>query len=183
MKISFPTMAAAIALQLIFVSPVLADDKQVDKRVAADSADTPAKFAQVMTELHQEMGPNGRYEFISPGDKSKAEADIQAMSAMLNKAGSVAAMSQTDKVQLFNTQEHLNGVLTHSDRNRLVCEHRPQIGSNIAVTSCKTVAELEKMRRDGQKMAMDGESIGWNCRGSKAGTGCAPGPKGNANGF
>jgi hypothetical protein len=160
-------------LLVVAASGALAADKVDEKRVGADAADTPAKFAQVIEQLHQEMAPGGRYEFIRPDDKVKVDADLQSMNAMLAKSGSVAAMSQPEKVQLFNTQEHLNGILTHSDRNRLICEHKPPIGTNIAVTSCKTVAEIEKMRRDGQKMATDQISNGWKCVGGKAGTGCA----------
>jgi hypothetical protein len=166
-------LSAALALSMT----AAADDdsgKVIQKRV---NADTPSAFAEVAAAVRTEMGVGGRYEFISPDEKAKANADIDAMAGMLQKYGSVAAMRQEEKVALFNTQEHLNGVLTHSDRNRLVCEHRPPMGTNIAVTSCKTVAELEKMRRDGQKMAMDGESIGWTCRGMKGGTGCAPNQK------
>jgi hypothetical protein len=165
------------AAQALCMTPVAADDdsgKVIQKRV---NADTPSAFAEVAAAVRNEMGTGGRYEFISPDEKAKANADLDAMAGMLQKYGSVAAMRQDERVVLFNTQEHLNGVLTHSDRNRLVCEHRPPMGSNIAVTSCKTVAELEKMRRDGQKMAMDGSGIGWTCRSMKAGTGCAAGQK------
>ena len=69
------------------------------------------------------MAPDGRYEFIRPDDKAKVEADFDAMKALLQKAGSVETMSQQDKVHLFNLQENANGILTHSDSNRLVCEH------------------------------------------------------------
>jgi hypothetical protein len=40
------------------------------------------------------------------------------------------------------------------------------------VTSCKTVAEIEKMRNDAQKMARDQTSNGWKCVGGRPGTGC-----------
>jgi len=138
-----------------------ASDKVNDKRVVADSADTPDKFAQVIDEVHQEMGPGGRYEFIKSDAKAQVENDLNAMDALIKKAGSVEAMTQTTKVELFNRQEHLNGVLSHNDGNRLVCEHKAPMGSNIPVTTCKTVAEIEKMRRDAQKFMQDGDRHGW----------------------
>ena len=49
------------------------------------------------------------------------------MTSLLNKAVSVAAMTMQDKVTLFNTQEHLNGILTHSDSERLVCERADRL--------------------------------------------------------
>ena len=135
-------------------------------------SDTDAAFAQTATDVRSEMTVGGRYEFITGDEKAKVNADLDAMAAMFKKFGSVAAMSQPEKVQLFNMQEHLNGILTHSDRNRLICEHKPPLGSNIALTSCKTVAEIEKMRRDAQKMATDQTSNGWKCVGGRPGSGC-----------
>jgi hypothetical protein len=168
--------AALVACVLALSTAAIAADGN-DGRVKADTA--PA-FAAAAAGVRADMAVGGRYEFIRPDDKARVNADLDAIAALLTKAGSVAAMSQADKVQLFNTQEQLNGILTHSDRDRLVCEHRPPMGSNIAVTSCKTVAELEKMRRDSQKMALDQTSNGWKCNGARAGTGCAAGPlKGN----
>ena len=36
------------------------------------------------------------------------------------------------------------------------------MGSNIPVTMCKTVAELEKQRREAQKMMQDADKRGWS---------------------
>jgi len=138
-----------------------ASDKVNEKRVAADIANTPDKFAQVIEEVHQEMGTGGRYEFIKAEAKAQVEADLNSMDAMIKKAGSIGAMNEKDKIALFNYQEHLNGILTHSDGNRLVCERRAPVGSNIPITMCKTVAEIEKMRRDSQKSMQDADRYGW----------------------
>jgi hypothetical protein len=109
------------------------------------------------------MGTGGRYEFITRDDKAKVDSDLAAMSAMLQKYGSVAAMTQLEKVQLFNTQEQLNGVLTHSDRNRLVCEHKAPLGTTIARTTCQTVADIEQNRKDGQHAIYEAGAIGSVC--------------------
>ena len=140
------------AMQVLGLGVAFASDKVVEKPVAAD---TPEKFAVTAAQIRKEMGADGRYEFIRPDDKAKVDADLDSIAAMLQKAGSVSAMSEGDKVQLFNAQEHLNGVLTHSDRNRLVCERRAPVGTNIPQNNCKTVAEIEKMRRDSQKYMND----------------------------
>ena len=152
MKHFFRHLALLASAQLLGLGMAVAGDKVVEKPVAAD---TPEKFAEVAAQIRKEMGPDGRYEFIRPDDKAKANTDLDTMAAMLQKAGSVAAMKQNEQVQLFNTQEHLNGILTHSDRNRLVCERRAPVGTNIPQNTCKTVAEIEKMRRDSQKYMRD----------------------------
>jgi hypothetical protein len=145
-------LALLAAAQVLGLGLAMASDKVVEKPVAAD---TPEKFAATAAQIRKEMSTEGRYEFIRADDKAKAEADLDSMAAMLQKAGSVSAMSDSERVRLFNTQEHLNGILTHSDRNRLVCERRAPVGTNIPQNTCKTVAEIEKMRRDSQKYMTD----------------------------
>ena len=125
----------------------LAASAWADKVEQHVTADTPDKFAATAAEVRQEMASGGRYEFISPAEKVKANADIDEMTAMLQKSGSVAAMTQVEKVALFNAQENLNGILTHSDSNRLVCEHHTKVGTSIPQTECKTVGEIERARR------------------------------------
>lgn len=132
----------------------------IEKRVAAD---TPEKFGQISLEILQDMNPSGRYEFIRPEEKAKVEADLAAIAVMLQKSGSVDRMTQNEKVQLFNTQEHLNGVLTHSDNNRLVCEHRAPVGTTIPRTTCQTVGEIERSRRATNKALQNSSQIGSVC--------------------
>jgi hypothetical protein len=146
---------------LISASAASAADKVDEKRVAAD---TPEKFAETIKLIHEDMDTGGRYEYIKPQDKARVDTDLNAMAAMLQKSGSVAAMGQDDRVKLFNIQEHLNGVLSHSDSNRLVCEHRPPVGTNIPTTTCKTFAQIEKERTDSQKYMQDEDRNGWKGR-------------------
>ena len=167
----FVRVCAAGSMAIVAAAAAASTEgKVLDKPVEAD---TPAAFATVAASVRGDMRDGGRYEFIRPDDKAKVGADLDEMATMLQKSGSVAAMSQSEKVRLFNMQEHVNGILTHSDRNRLVCEHRPPMGSNIPVTSCKTIAEVEKARRDAQKLSMDQTGNGFKCVGVRPGTGCA----------
>lgn len=151
MKLSLRRIVLCMLVQAFCLSAAIAD-RPIEKPVVAD---TPDKFAATATQIRAEMSPGGRYEFIRPDDKGKAEVDLNSIASMLQKAVSVAAMKEEEKVQLYNTQEHLNGILTHSDSNRLVCERRAPVGTNIPLTTCKTVAEIEKARRDSQKYMQD----------------------------
>lgn len=157
-------MKAMIGLVLVtsltWMGGAGAAEKVNEKRIVAETADTPQKFEQLIAAVHQEMAEGGHYEFIRPDAKAQVDADLAAMSALMQKAGSVAKMSEAEKVQLFNHQEHVNGILTHSDSNRLVCERRPPMGSNIPVTMCKTVGEIEHERRKSQKYLDDQIQVG-----------------------
>lgn len=150
---------ALIAL-LLPLGTAFAADKVNEKRVTAESADTSEKFAQLVAAVHAEMAEGGHYEFIRPDAKAQVDTDLAAMSALMQKAGSVAQMNQDDKIQLFNHQEHVNGILTHSDSNRLICERRSPVGSNIPITMCKTVGEIEHERRKSQKFLDDQNQVG-----------------------
>ena len=142
-------LVAAIAL------PMLSASALADKVAAPFVADTADKFNTTVAEVHASMASGGHYEFISADNKTKVDEDIAKMSALFQQAGTVAAMSQEQKIQLFNTQEHLNGILTHSDRDRLICEHRAPVGTNIPSNTCHTFGELERARRADQKYLQD----------------------------
>jgi hypothetical protein len=74
---------------------------------------------------------------------------------MLQDAGPVSVMKHEQQVQLFNVQENLNGLLTHSDRNRLVCERAAGVGTHIQTTTCKTVGDIERERTSSRKYITD----------------------------
>ena len=140
----FQAFAFAVAL-LLPAALAVAGGPPVEKPVAVDSAD---KLRAIADNVRSEMKPGGRYEFIKAGDRSAVENDLESMAKLLGKAGSVAAMSHDDQLRLFNLQEHVNGVLTHSDSNRLVCERRAPVGTSIPQTTCKTVGEIERSRQN-----------------------------------
>ena len=56
----------------------------------------------------------------------------------------VSTMNMQDKLTLFNLQEHLNGILTHSDSERLICTRGENTGSHIQKTSCKTYGDIQR---------------------------------------
>jgi hypothetical protein len=145
-----------LSMLVLVLGPALAlaadKEKLNEKRVVADTAE---KFALVASEVREEMMPGGRYEFIRPDNRVKVDADLDKIGSLLQQSGSVEAMNPDLRVQLFNTQEHLNGILTHSDSNRLVCERAAPVGTNIPVTTCKSFGELERMRHDAQQYMRD----------------------------
>jgi hypothetical protein len=172
-------LSLLLFLMLTFVSlNSAADGKEnggVNEKPVA--ADTPEKFAPIAAQIRADMNTGGRYEFITATDRAKVGVDLNAMQGLLQKSGSVAAMTADEKVQLFNYQENLNGLLTHHDSNRLVCQHNAPLGTHIPVTTCHTVGEIERVRRESEKGMQDSLMIGSRCLG--AGPPCAAGSHGN----
>jgi hypothetical protein len=141
-------------------------------------ADTAELFAATEASIRKDMEKDGRFEFITPAEKAAANHDLDTMMDLLKKAGSVSVMSMQDKVALFNTQEHLNGILTHSDSERLVCERNDKVGSHIQTTTCRTYGEIQRVRRDTQdllsrNMSNDPQLQNQNCPVVKLGTNMA----------
>jgi hypothetical protein len=170
-------IAAALVSIVAFGSLSYAADGVVEKPVGAD---TPEKFAIAVKQIQAEMSTGGRYEFMRPDDRGKVSADLDTMQGLLSKAGSVDAMKMEDKIRLFNTQEHVNGVLVHNDANRLVCERRAPVGTSIPQTTCRTVGELERSRLANNKYMQDALGNGDICRQQICGTaeGVSRGSKG-----
>lgn len=112
-----------------------------EKPVAADTSD---KFEALAAAIRIQMDTGGRYEFISITDRASTNADLDRMSALLKKSGSVAEMKDQDRVQLFNLQEHINGTLTHNDNERLLCKREAAVGSHITTTTCRTYGEIQR---------------------------------------
>ena len=145
------TMLCAVSVLALVYGHAFAD-QVIEKRVAAD---TPEKFQQTAADIRKDMSPGGRYELMRSDEKAKAENDLDAIMKMLQESGSVSAMKHEQQVQLFNVQENLNGLLTHSDRNRLVCEKNAAMGTHIQTTTCKTVGDIERERTSSRKYMTD----------------------------
>lgn len=111
------------------------------------NADTPQKLAEVQAAVDQQMGAGGRYEFISADRRGQVEGLFHEMHGMLERSGSVSAMPERDRLQLFNLQEKLNGLLAGGDSERLVCEKKAPIGALVPVKTCRTYGEIERQRR------------------------------------
>lgn len=143
--------------------------KVIEKPVLAD---TPDKFAEQTQHIYDDMKPGGRYEFITPSEKRSVEMLLGQMAALLERAGSVDAMNHDTRLQLFNAQESVNGILKHNDTNRLVCESRAPIGSHIPVTTCHTYGQIQATARGTQQGLMEfdhsrlcnGASVERNCQ-------------------
>jgi len=118
-------------------------------------ADTPDKFAEQTQRIHEDMQAGGRYEYISATDKRTVDRLLGQMATLLERAGSVEAMNHDTRIQLFNAQEEVNGILKHNDSNRLVCESRAPIGSNILRTTCHTHGQIEATARNTREGLME----------------------------
>jgi hypothetical protein len=136
-----------LVLLVAFCAPLAAKKPEP----AIQKADTPEKFEIVSTAIRQEMAPGKRYEFLNAYNRRVVEDSLDHMQGMLTKAGSVDAMSQEEKTELFSYQEKANGILASNAADRLICTHAPPTGSHIPMTQCKTYRELAMRREAGKE--------------------------------
>ena len=94
------------------------------------------------------------------------------MTKLFDEHDTVAAMTQDQKVALFNAQETVNSILTLRNRDRVICQNKPPIGSHIPQTSCHTYAQeveahqgAEKMMDDWRRPVCVGKNLSAGCEG------------------
>jgi len=140
------------AAALIAPTAFAAESKVNNKPIVAQTLES---FNQESAKIREQMQPGGVYDHIKSGDKSRVEARLDTMQRLLQAHAAQNDMPQNDKIALANAQEEVNGILTHNDNNRLVCESRAPIGSNIPVKTCRTYGEIEEQRQASLKSVSD----------------------------
>jgi hypothetical protein len=148
MKTAF---AIAVVLAMVLAQPAFAKENYHEKQVNAETKD---KFIDVVQSTQREMGPGGKYEFVQPKERVQIEKSFEEMTKLFDQYGTVSAMTQDAKVQLFNDQETVNSILTKRDRDRVICTNKAPLGSHIPVTTCHTYAQ-EVEAREGTKKQLD----------------------------
>jgi hypothetical protein len=87
---------------LFLSAAAYADDQVLEKPLVAQ---TLAGFEQEATEIRAGMHQGGRYEFLKADDKSRVEARLNSMQALLQKHADQKDLNSNDKITLVNEQE------------------------------------------------------------------------------
>lgn len=123
-------------------------------------ADTKAAFAIQVASIRQQMQTGGRYQYVDPTERATVNTKLAEMSTLFDRFGSVAKMNEDSRVRLYNYQEKVNGILTHNDVNREICQRVVPIGSHIPKTYCRTYGQIMRERRGTVKAMQDLDSKG-----------------------
>jgi len=123
-----------------------------DKPLVAQSLE---QFDVEATRIVEQMRPGGPYDHIDAGDRRRVDAGLDRIRKLLAAHAGEPDLRREEKVALLNAQEEVNGILRHSDNNRLVCEHVAPVGSHLPVTRCRTYGEIVEQRRADQKFLQD----------------------------
>lgn len=143
MKFKFACMGIVVGLAMC--ASAMAEDPTPKLDLTKQTAST---FQVQEDQVRQDMQKGGRFEYISDDDRQLVENGLKFMHDLIDKNGSVAAMKDDDRLLLFNRQERVNALLTKNDSLRIICAKGLQTGTMFKSTSCHTVAELERRKRD-----------------------------------
>jgi hypothetical protein len=142
--------AACLALILASVASIASAKENYKEK--AFNADTPEKFAEVSANVRKGMEPGGRYQYVKPEERKTIDGKLDEIGALFQKNGSVDAMSEATKIELFNAQEVVNSILTRRDGERVICKKEAPIGSHIPITTCHTYAQEEDAHRNSRSL-------------------------------
>lgn len=130
------------AVACVIAGPLAAKDKYHE----VVNAQSEEAFSQLAENVRKEMSGGGRYEFVKPDERVKVEKSLIEMASLFRQKKTVDQMSQTEKVELFNSQEVVNSILTVRDSDRVICENRAPVGSHIPKTTCHTYGQEQEAR-------------------------------------
>jgi hypothetical protein len=152
------------AAAMFVLSSVHAADNQqsmvVEKPLIAQTLDA---FNREAAGIREQMQPGGIYGLMKSTDKARVETRLGDMQKLLQNH-TTDGLGQADKIALVNAQEEVNGILRHNDYNRLVCERRAPVGTNIPKTTCRTFGEIEQARADSKKSMSDMDVMSRNTK-------------------
>lgn len=97
---------------------------------------TPQSFREQAAQVRAGLGPGGEYAFLSTQDRARVEQEISTMDAMFQRYGNIEAMGGAGRVELYNAQESVNGILTRGRSGTTRCAWAEPTGSHIPRTLC-----------------------------------------------
>lgn len=149
---TFAALAFCAALSTGFAGIAAAKEHYHENSVKADTKEV---FDQLADNVRREMVPGGKYEFLKPDEKPKVDKALDDMTKLFDEHDTVEAMTQDQKVALFNAQETVNSILTLRNRDRVICQNKPPLGSHIPQTSCHTYEQEVQAHQGAEKMMED----------------------------
>jgi hypothetical protein len=154
MKRKFWLPLSAAMMVLLQVAAVQAKEAKPDVK-----AETKDQFAAVADHVRQQMAPGGRFQFVDKTGHETVDRDLSSMQSLYDKFGTVDAMDQASKIQLYNYQGEVNAILTRGDGDREVCEQVKPMGSNIPKTVCRTNRDIQEENQQAQRYMQDVQQV------------------------
>lgn len=128
--------------------------KESSDNKAVVKADTKEDFEAVVAAIQKQMQPGGRWQFVSPSERSTIDGNFADMQKLYDQYGSVDKMDSAAKVRLLADQSSVNAILTKKDGDRLICQSEIPVGSHLPIKTCRTYAQIQAEQRAAQQSLM-----------------------------
>jgi hypothetical protein len=136
-------MRVLMLLLLVGMTADLSAAPQQPKPVFNEKV-APADVPKLVETIRAEIQPGGRWELVPKRDRPDLEKRLGEMQDLLQGHASIDELTEDEKVQLLNAQEHVNAILTEHDGERLICKRETPTGSHRPQVNCKTVAQRRR---------------------------------------
>jgi hypothetical protein len=124
-------------------------DASTSKFITSDDLQT---FDAQSKDVIAAMAKGGRFQYVSTPEQARVTELLGVIRGVISNYSDLKAMSDRDKLLVFNSQEEVNEILTRGDGKRLICENTAPVGSHLARKSCITFEKQEQQREDAQRM-------------------------------
>lgn len=143
--------AAAVAFTLAFSPLALAKLQSGSEEHLSLGSEresiTAETFAERRHQLVNEIETGDTYAEIDSMQKVEVMQSLDRIGTWLESAGSIDAMSEEQRIRVFNEQEKINTMLTGvAADSRQVCTREATVGTRMRQTTCFTVAERRRRR-------------------------------------
>ena len=105
-------MRPMLLFALLALAPVALAGKKDEEAIIPVERLQPAQFDAFAASLRGEMDPPGRFQWVTPEERTKVLKALDEMGRILEGHESISELRETDKVALLNAQEVANAILT-----------------------------------------------------------------------
>lgn len=153
-KIAFMLIVAILA------GPARATINSPTKEPSAKAIEAGSSFFEQKKKIEEALADGETYSEIKARDREQVSTALQRIATALTSAGTVEALDDKEKADVFNDQELVNNILTQAgEDSRLVCRREKRVGSHRVTTQCTTVGQRRREAEESQKALRDNQGI------------------------
>lgn len=97
---------------------------------------TAQDFTQQAAAVRSGLQPGGEYASLSARNRYLVTRDLDLMTVLMQRRGSIESMTGSERVHMFNAQSETNRLLTGDMSDSVTCAYAPQTGSHVPSTQC-----------------------------------------------
>ncbi len=130
-----------VAIVLFFVMGASAGNVLSSEAAPASASE----YLQYLTDVRASLKKNKPRPLSSKEWQSFEKADASIRS-LLGGHENVGTLSDSQRIELYNAQEQISGILNGNDDERVICRQEGRVGTSFRETRCVTLAQRRSER-------------------------------------